>query len=337
MMRPTFRGVGLVLVILVAAGLAWLFGERALNAVAAPALVALAAGVVQVLVASDPTVDREAIRPGFPGESRTVALEIEGGSTIVDVSDAVGDGLDADGNERSVAPPTTMTYDLQYRKRGEHTLGPTTIRVRDVLGLFERTVRVDTEASVVVYPEVYTLGSGSDLSQLLAETLNAEREEFDSLREYAPGDSLRDVDWKATAKRPEDLMVTEFSGRESDGAVTIAASTTETTVDQAAAAAASIAVALRRAGVDVDVYTPSGTASTTDSDGDQTAVLTLLARTQAGQIDDEMWTNADVAVAGTHHGVEVTVDGRRSDFRQWTSGTGNPVLGQTSGQGVAAP
>jgi len=336
MIRPTLRGVGTVVVVLAAAGLAWLFGDRALNAVAAPALVALVAGIVQVVVASDPTVEREAIRPGFPGETRTVSLTVEGGSTVVDVSDAVADGLEAERSERSVAPPTTMAYDLEYLRRGEHTLGPTTVRVRDVLGLFERTVTVDTETSVVVYPEVYAIGSGGDLSRLLVETLNAEREEFDSLREYAPGDSLRDVDWKATAKRPDDLMVTEFSGRESEGSVTIAASTTEMAVDETAAAAASIAVALGDAGVDVDVYTPDGAASTTEAGADRTAVLALLARTQAGQIDKDVWASADIALAGTHQQVEVTVGGRQSNFWQWTSGAGNPILEQTSA-GVTAP
>ncbi|QCC51627.1 DUF58 domain-containing protein [Halapricum salinum] len=337
MIRPTLRGVGLVLVVLVAAGLAWLFGDRALNAVAAPALVALAAGVVQMAVASDPTVERGPVEPGFPGETRTVALDIEGGSTVVDVRDAIGEGFEADGNDGSVAPPATMTYDLEYLRRGEHDLGPTTVRVRDVLGLFERTVTVDTAASVVVYPEVYTLGGGGDLSRLLAEALNAEREEFDSLREYAPGDSLRDVDWKATAKRPEDLMVTEFSGRESEGSVTIATSATAGAIDLATAATASIAIALREAGVHVDIYAPDGDVSTTDDRSDQHAMLGLLARTGDGQVADEVWAGADVHVSGSSRDVTVTVDGRTSSFWQWCNGHANPLTDEpASSRGVRA-
>ena len=325
MIRPTLRGIVAVVAVLAAAGLAWLFGERALNAIAAPTLVALVAGVVQVLGASDPEVERRPLRPGFPGESRTVALDVEGGSTVVDVSDAVGDGLDAEGNERSVAPPATMEYDLQYRRRGEHTLGPTTVRVRDVLGLFERTVTLDTETSVVVYPEVYSLGGGGNLSTILAETLSPEREEFDALREYAPGDSLRDVDWKATAKRPDDLMVTEFAGREAEGSITIAASATPRAIDQAAAATASIAVELRDAGVDVDVYAPDGDISTTDRQADQGAVLALLARTGHGQVDEDIWASADVNVAGSDRDVTVTVGGQTSSFRQWQTAQRDPL------------
>lgn len=340
MMRPTLRGVATVVVVFVAAGLAWLFGERALNAVAAPAIVALVAAVVQVVAASDPTVERGPLQPGFPGESRTVSLEIEGGSTIVDVTDAVDGGLDADGNERSVSPPTTLTYDLQYLRRGEYTLGPTTVRLRDVFGLFQRTVTVDTAASVVVYPEVYTLGGGGYLSELLAQSLTPEREEFDALREYAPGDSLRDVDWKATAKRPEELMVTEFTGREAEGSVTIAASATQPAVDETTAAAASIAVALREAGIDVRVYVPDGDVSTTDEQADQTSVLTLLARTAPGRIDDDVWATADIHVSGTQRRVEVSIDGQRSDFSRWRTGAGNPLAdrsNETTGQVVTAP
>jgi uncharacterized protein (DUF58 family) len=329
MMRPTLRGIGTVAVVLAAFGLAWLFGQRSLNAVAVPALVALVAGVVQVVVADDPTIERGPVRPGFPGETRTVSLEIEGGSIVLDIADQVGSGLEADGNETSVSPPTTLTYDLAYLQRGEHTLGPTTVRIRDVFGLFQRTVTIDTTASVVVYPAVYSLGSGGQLSTLLAQAKTPEREEFDTLREYAPGDSLRDVDWKATAKRPEELMVTEFTGREAEGAITIATSATETAIDETAAATASIAVALREAGLDVDVYTASGNVSTADRQADGASILTLLARTAPGRIDDDVWASADVVVAGSHQRIEVAVDGQRSDFRQWRTGAGNPLAGGT--------
>lgn len=330
MMRPTLRGVGTVVIVLVAAGLAWLFGERSLNAVAAPAIVALVAAIVQVVVASDPTVERGPVQPGFPGESRTVSLEIEGGSTVVDVTDTVAAGLDADGNETSVSPPTTLTYDLQYLRRGEYTLGPTTVRLRDVFGLFQRSVTVETDASVVVYPEVYSLGGGGYLSELLAQSLTPEREEFDALREYAPGDSLRDVDWKATAKRPDELMVTEFTGREAEGSITIAASATQPAVDETAAAAASIAVALHEAGIDVDVSIPNGNVSTSDEQADEISVLTLLARTSPGQIDDDVWGSADILVAGFQRRVEVSIDGQRSDFSQWRTGGGNPLVDRSN-------
>jgi uncharacterized protein (DUF58 family) len=340
MIRPTLRGIGTVAVVLAAVGLAWLFGQRSLNAVAVPAVVALLAGVVQVVVADDPTIERDPLRPGFPGETRTVDLEIEGGSIVVDVVDEVSSGLEADGNETSVSPPTTLTYDLAFLRRGEHTLGPTTVRIRDVFGLFQRTVTVDTTTTVVVYPELYSLGESGQLSKLLARATTSDREEFDALREYAPGDSLRDVDWKATAKRPEELMVTEFTGREAEGAITIAASATETAVDETAAATASIAVALRKAGIDVDVYTTSGNVSTADRQADQASVLTLLARTAPGQVDDGVWTSADVVVAGSHRRIEVAVDGQRSDFRQWRTGAGNPLAGgyrDGDGRVVSAP
>lgn len=326
MMRPTLRGIGAILAIVAAAALAWLFGERSLNAIAAPALVALLTAVVQLLVASEPTVEREPLTPGFPGETRSVSLAIEGGTTVVDVTDEVPRALTAEGNDRSVSPPTTMTYDLRYDTRGEHIVGPTTVRVRDVFGLFDREVTFDTETSVLIYPRVYTLAEGGELSRLVTRARSAERDEFEDLREYVPGDPLRDVHWKSTAKRPDELMVKEFGGRQPEGTLAIAVTSPRATIDEAAAATASIAVALLAAGLVVDVHTPGGSVTGVTDAEDRRDVLTLLARTGHGRVDDEAWASADIAIMGKPNGsVDVRVDGRTTSFDDWRTGGENPL------------
>lgn len=333
MIRPTNRGLATGVVVVLAITLAWLFGARSLNAVAAPAIVALLAAGVQMRLASDPTLEREPLSAGFPGETRPVSLSIEGGSTVVDVLDGVPAALHANGNRTAAAPPTTVTYDLEYTTRGVHTVGPTIVRVRDILGLFERELRFSTEAEVVVYPRVYTLGSSGDLSRLLSRAVTTERDEFEDLREYVPGDPLRDVHWKSTAKHPEELLVKEFAGREPEGAIEIAMSSHPVAIEETAAAAASIAVALLDAGLAVALDTPSGSVSTDEEHVDRVALLTLLARTEPGRVDEDAWADADVTIGGQRYGdVEVTVDDRTTRFDQWRTGGGNPLVEPSHGE-----
>lgn len=317
MMRPTRRGLGAVTAVVAAAAMAWLFGARSLNAIAAPAAVALLAGVVQVAMASEPSVERASLSPAFPGETRTVSLSIKGGSTVVDVTENVSADVTANTGTATVAPPATVTYDLRCDRRGEHAVGPTTVRIRDVLDLFERSVTVDTETTQVVYPPVHAIGKGGPLAGMLARALSSDREAFEGVREYVPGDPLRDVNWNSSAKRPGELIVTEFAGREPTGSVTIAAEASPGMADEMAAATASLAVALIEAGVAMDVYVPDDSVISKDTPIDRTAILSMLARATHGEVSEEVRADADVLVEADQFGdVTVTVGGQETTFER---------------------
>lgn len=93
-------------------------------------------------------------------------------------------------------------------KRGEHQLPPCRLQVGAPFGLFVSEKEVQCRRTFLVYPELRRLPASQARS--LANASLGEREtsrglgetrNIRSIRDYAPGDDLRDVHWKATAKR----------------------------------------------------------------------------------------------------------------------------------------
>jgi uncharacterized protein (DUF58 family) len=88
------------------------------------------------------------------------------------------------------------------------------IRTRFPFGFFEKTRTVDTNLEIVVYPEVAEADPFYEVLPLIsgemASQFRGRGHELHSLRAYAPTDSARVVDWKATA-RAGHLMVREFA------------------------------------------------------------------------------------------------------------------------------
>ena len=131
-----------------------------------------------------------------------------------------------------------------------------------------------------------------------------DRGEFDSLREYVPGDPLRNVDWKASAKR-EELVVSEFAAREEKDGISIVAEAAPGRADAMATAAASVALWLLDAGVGIDLATPGGRLSNV-SPGEGEEVLALLARAGGGRVGNARRNAADVLVRAETDGSAIT-------------------------------
>ena len=111
----------------------------------------------------------------------------------------------------SIAPGAyaAVTYKLCPDQRGRAHFGPAYLRVTSPLSLWTRLHRIGPASDIKVFP---------DFSQLLGHTLSAtdrraptagsirkrrrgEGTDFRQLREYRQGDSMRSIDWKATARR----------------------------------------------------------------------------------------------------------------------------------------
>lgn len=199
------------------------------------------------------------------------------------VSAAVGSRPDADRRREAVVRTlsgNTATYDVDFDARGEWTIGPATVIVRDVFGLFERVHEIEGTDTVLVYPRVRQLTPAA-YRQLFAVADGrggTERSAFDALREYRPGDPLRDIHWRTSAKRDE-LIVTEYDAGGVGERVQITATTTSGHVDAMAEATASLTIPLLEADVPVELRLAGDDVFAEIED--QHAVLARLARLTA--------------------------------------------------------
>ncbi|MFB6222458.1 MAG: DUF58 domain-containing protein [Haloarcula sp.] len=324
-MRPTRRGVAVLVIAIVALLISSRFGQPGLTAVAGPLFVAVFAAAMQVLWSGKPRVERDRLGRGFPGETRSVELRVDG-SGIATMTDTLSEGLDGETTVRR-SLPATVTYQIRYTDRGEQHAGPVEATVTDALGLVREEYTISDRTEVLVYPPVYRLGGSEAFARTFTPT-SEDRQSFDRLREYVSGDSLRDVHWKSSAKR-EDLLVKEFADTRNDRGLLVAAEAREGNADEMAAAAATVAMAALESGLAVELAVPNSTVERGYGDTHRTRLLELLARASAGrtdQIDD-----ADVAITANGDGVTVSVDGRRQSFADVTASRDNPIAGEVNG------
>jgi uncharacterized protein (DUF58 family) len=199
--------------------LAWVLGYRAFGVLSVGGLVALAIAGVVALAAPELHVER-AVEParvsrGQPahgivsvrnvGRRRSAeCLAVEPvGAEIVDVA------IPSLGSQRSVAVP----YQLPTRRRGVVSVGPLWVRRRDPFALWQTTHRVGSTQALLVEPMLHALdprpaGRARHLDGPVSDTAPRGTLTFHSLREYVPGDDIRRVHWRTTA-RTGTLMVRE--------------------------------------------------------------------------------------------------------------------------------
>ncbi|MDL9978199.1 DUF58 domain-containing protein [Microbacterium sp. ASV49] len=99
-------------------------------------------------------------------------------------------------------------------RRGVLKIGPVSVVRGDALGLFERVQRRGEGVDLFVHPrtvlfEGQSLGFVRDLEGMAARDLSRDDVSFHALREYAPGDDLRHVHWRSTA-RTGTLMMRQY-------------------------------------------------------------------------------------------------------------------------------
>jgi uncharacterized protein (DUF58 family) len=142
-------------------------------------------------------------------ESDVPAREIDGRRT----SAVRGSALVAD-----CLPGTTATasYRVRFDERGEYRLGPLSASTAFPFGMVRSTVRVESEAAILVYPRIGRLTSRW-MALLDESNTGAQRRprqgpaegEFYALRNWRSGDSRRHIHWRTSARRGA-LMVRQF-------------------------------------------------------------------------------------------------------------------------------
>lgn len=115
-----------------------------------------------------------------------------------------------------IPPHGTVEYRLWFWGRtGRHRVGPISVVVRDPFGLFKsQVVSIGETAEFNIVPAVHEAVVRRLLAYTRSTGLSKRREpgvgvEFYDTREYQPGDELRVIDWKRSAKRLR-LIVKEF-------------------------------------------------------------------------------------------------------------------------------
>jgi uncharacterized protein (DUF58 family) len=109
-----------------------------------------------------------------------------------------------------------IRYAVLPRVRGRRVFGPLLAQVRSPLGLLRRRVEAGDGDAIQVQPETerFLRPEALDPRTVLAslgvrpKRRRGEGLEFDSLREYVPGDEPRRIDWRATARRGRPIVRT---------------------------------------------------------------------------------------------------------------------------------
>jgi uncharacterized protein (DUF58 family) len=118
--------------------------------------------------------------------------------------------------------PATLRYSVRPRERGDVEAGALYLRYSSTLGLVSRWAIAPLAQPIRIYPE---LRSAEEQSLFLAKSRRIDLQlrqmrhrglgrEFESLREYRPGDDLRDLCWTASARRG-DLVTRQYQAERS--------------------------------------------------------------------------------------------------------------------------
>ncbi len=150
----------------------------------------------------------------FPGETVPVQLSVQNGSWLPAVWLRLQDYYPIDVAETtsfsqviSLGPreKTTLRYTLKAQKRGYYTIGPLHVSSGDLLGMSSERQSEGSPDYLTVYPRVIPLTTVKLPSQSPMGTLRHKQPLFEdptrpmAKRNYQAGDSLRRIDWKATA------------------------------------------------------------------------------------------------------------------------------------------
>ncbi|MDQ0644052.1 DUF58 domain-containing protein [Microbacterium murale] len=105
-------------------------------------------------------------------------------------------------------------FAIPTQRRGVVKVGPVSVVRGDPFGLFERAHRRDDPVDLFVHPQTVlfdgqSLGFLRDLEGLPAADLSRDDVSFHALNEYQPGDDLRHVHWRSTA-RTGVMMVRQY-------------------------------------------------------------------------------------------------------------------------------
>lgn len=127
-----------------------------------------------------------------------------------------------DGIEYELLPGDRFTYEtkLVCRYRGEYEVGVKKIVVTDFLHLFQVSYKVPETIKALVFPKIVRVNELQCIADIMAllqrEKYKDQTEPDITVRDYVPGDALKQMHWKAVA-REQKLKVRNRAGEEKAG------------------------------------------------------------------------------------------------------------------------
>ena len=213
---------------------------------------------------------KERLQVGVQGRV-DIVVQAKRASATLSVNDAFDGGRRAarlllaplhEGEEARAA------YRFPTDRRGRFEVGPLSVSVTDPFALVQRTQYVLGTEEVIVYPRVRDVlpppemgGLDIDREQPQVRSRIEPSGEFHTLREYAPGDDLRHVHWRSTARRGHLMMRQNEARRRTPVLVVLdvrPGSHDRASFERAVEACASIVNAIERADRPVEVMLSTG-------------------------------------------------------------------------------
>ena len=113
------------------------------------------------------------------------------------------------------------SYRVRPLARGDAVFAPSTLCADSPLGLWRYTTRLGEAAPVRVFPNFAAIARFDELvhaarsreTGIRRQRRRGEGLDFHQLREYRPGDSIRQIDWKATSRKRE-LISREYEAEQ---------------------------------------------------------------------------------------------------------------------------
>ena len=316
--RPS-TGIFLAIFLLVLAA-AFNTGENLLYLVAAGVLSFL----VSALVLSSIPIRRLKVSRDVPAsvyrlDPFTVRVRIENQRRFIpSVSLRIEDVTNRTGGRAYVAkiPPgctATVRLDEVLPKRGLHSIPALAISSGFPLGLFRRRRTFTDSVTVVVYPRVVSLHRSVidqvDESGSTPRPLDMHGDEFFGLREYVPGDDVRYICWRVSARVGE-LMVRQLEPSMARTVVIVFdtrgvpdTEELEEQFEEAVDLVASLAMTFLDRQYAVSVMTPDASVGVATGNPHATRILEMLARVEPadyGSHGDSWFQSAEDLASAAH-------------------------------------
>lgn len=161
------------------------------------------------------TFHRSYLDHAFLGETIQIDLELQNRSLLpipwLRIEDVLPIGLSANPLRLALSlrpkERLRLSYEIAGHKRGVYPLGPAILRSGDLFGLEEPCETKEPANQITIYPQILPITELGLPSRSPSGTLRSKERVFQDparvigVRDYHPGDSLRHVNWKVSARQ----------------------------------------------------------------------------------------------------------------------------------------